>query len=55
MPPSIKVATFNVNGVRARLPHRGKRLRNAGVDTWVRYLEKPSDHAPAWIQLDAVS
>lgn len=32
-----------------------RRLRSAGVDTWVRDLEKPSDHAPVWIQLDAVS
>ncbi len=29
------------------------RLANAGVDTWVRGLEKASDHAPAWITLDA--
>ncbi|MGZ5098494.1 MAG: exodeoxyribonuclease III [Usitatibacter sp.] len=28
------------------------RLVDAGVDTWVRGLEKPSDHAPAWITLD---
>ena len=27
------------------------RLREAGVDRWVRDLEKPSDHAPAWIVL----
>ena len=29
------------------------RLREAGVDRWVRDLEKPSDHAPTWIQLDS--
>jgi exodeoxyribonuclease-3 len=28
------------------------RLREAGVDTWVRALEKASDHAPAWVMLD---
>jgi exodeoxyribonuclease-3 len=28
------------------------RLRDAGVDRWVRALEKPSDHAPTWIDLD---
>lgn len=27
-------------------------LRAAGVDTWVRGLEKASDHAPTWIELD---
>ena len=27
------------------------RLVDAGVDTWVRGLEKASDHAPAWITL----
>ena len=27
-------------------------LRDAGVDTWVRALEKASDHAPTWITLD---
>jgi exodeoxyribonuclease-3 len=27
-------------------------LVDAGVDTWVRGLEKPSDHAPTWITLD---
>jgi exodeoxyribonuclease-3 len=30
-----------------------KRLRTAGVDRWVRGEEKPSDHAPTWIQVDA--
>ena len=29
-----------------------KRLRAAGVDRAVRAREKPSDHAPAWIELD---
>jgi exodeoxyribonuclease III len=28
------------------------RLVDAGVDRWVRDLEKPSDHAPTWITLD---
>ena len=27
------------------------RLVDAGVDRWVRDLEKPSDHAPTWIKL----
>ncbi|MES2786912.1 MAG: exodeoxyribonuclease III [Pseudomonadota bacterium] len=27
-------------------------LLEAGVDRWVRGLEKPSDHAPTWISLD---
>ena len=29
------------------------RLVDAGVDRWVRDLEKPSDHAPTWITLKA--
>ena len=29
------------------------RLRGAGVDRWVRGLEKASDHAPTWIRLAA--
>ncbi len=29
------------------------RLRDAGVDRWVRAQPRPSDHAPAWITLDA--
>jgi exodeoxyribonuclease-3 len=28
------------------------RLRAGGVDAWVRGQEKPSDHAPAWIELE---
>jgi exodeoxyribonuclease III len=28
------------------------RLVEAGVDTWVRGLEKASDHAPTWVTLD---
>ncbi|HEY4089931.1 MAG TPA: exodeoxyribonuclease III [Luteibacter sp.] len=28
-----------------------KRLKNAGVDRWVRDLTKASDHAPTWIEL----
>jgi exodeoxyribonuclease III len=27
------------------------RLADAGVDRWVRGLPKPSDHAPAWVEL----
>jgi len=27
------------------------RLKAAGVDRWVRDLERPSDHAPAWVTL----
>ena len=27
-------------------------LKSAGVDTWVRGLDKASDHAPAWVELD---
>jgi exodeoxyribonuclease-3 len=27
-------------------------LVGAGVDRWVRDLEKPSDHAPTWVTLD---
>ena len=29
------------------------RLREGGVDRWVRDQEKPSDHAPTWVTLDA--
>jgi len=29
------------------------RLIDAGVDRWVRGLEKPSDHAPTWVTLKA--
>jgi exodeoxyribonuclease-3 len=29
------------------------RLVDAGVDRWVRGLEKPSDHAPTWVTLSA--
>lgn len=32
-------------------PPLAKCLRNAGVDRWVRGEEKPSDHAPTWIQV----
>jgi exodeoxyribonuclease-3 len=32
-------------------PSLKPRLREAGVDTWVRGLEGTSDHAPAWITL----
>lgn len=30
-------------------------LRDAGVDRWVRDLEKASDHAPTWVQVQAPS
>ena len=33
-------------------PSLSDRLRNAGVDVELRGWEKPSDHAPAWIELD---
>ena len=33
-------------------PSVAPRLRDAGVDVDVRGLEKPSDHAPAWIELE---
>jgi exodeoxyribonuclease-3 len=32
-------------------PALAPRLTGAGVDRWVRGMEKPSDHAPAWIAL----
>jgi exodeoxyribonuclease III len=34
-------------------PQLAPRLADAGVDRWVRGLEKPSDHAPAWVTLRA--
>ena len=34
-------------------PETASRLVDAGVDTWVRGREKPSDHAPTWITLKA--
>jgi exonuclease III len=43
----VKIATFNVNGVKGRLP----RLLRAEVDAEHRGREKPSDHAPVWIEL----
>lgn len=33
-------------------PGLKSKLRDAGVDTWVRGLPHASDHAPAWIELD---
>jgi exodeoxyribonuclease-3 len=33
-------------------PGLAPRLAAAGVDRWVRGQEKPSDHAPAWIELN---
>ena len=27
------------------------KLKEAGVDRWVRDLERPSDHAPVWVTL----
>lgn len=32
-------------------PTLAKGLKGAGVDRWVRLQEKPSDHAPTWIQV----
>ena len=32
-------------------PVLAPRLRKAGVDRWVRGLQKASDHAPAWVAL----
>lgn len=34
-------------------PALAPRLRSAGVDRWVRGEPKASDHAPAWIEIDA--
>jgi exodeoxyribonuclease-3 len=34
-------------------PPLAGRLVDAGVDRWVRGLEKPSDHAPTWVTLKA--
>ena len=34
-------------------PVLAPRLVDAGVHTWLRALEKPSDHAPTWIQVSA--
>ena len=36
-------------------PAVAPRLRDAGVDRWVRGLEKASDHAPTWITLGPAS
>jgi exodeoxyribonuclease III len=33
-------------------PGLGPKLRDAGVDTWVRALPHASDHAPTWVELD---
>ncbi|WP_352637037.1 hypothetical protein [Mesorhizobium sp. M0145] len=33
-------------------PSLSDRLRSAGVDVDMRGWEKPSDHAPAWIELN---
>jgi exodeoxyribonuclease-3 len=33
-------------------PSLAPRLRDAGVDRWVRGQTKPSDHAPTWIVLE---
>jgi exodeoxyribonuclease-3 len=32
-------------------PTLAPRLKRAGVDRWVRGMEKASDHAPAWVEL----
>src|SRR5690606_6761206 len=31
------------------IPALAPRLRQAGIDTWVRDLPKASDHAPTWV------
>ncbi|RVA21902.1 exodeoxyribonuclease III, partial [Mesorhizobium sp. M7A.F.Ca.US.001.01.1.1] len=36
-------------------PSLSSRLRDAGVDAETRGWEKPSDHAPAWIELASPS
>jgi len=33
-------------------PQLAPRLQAAGVDRWVRALEKTSDHAPTWVELE---
>jgi exonuclease III len=32
-------------------PHLAPRMTGAGVDSWVRGRDHPSDHAPAWVEL----
>ena len=34
-------------------PPLARRLKNAGVDAWVRNEAHASDHAPTWIELKA--
>lgn len=34
-------------------PVLAERLKDAGVDRWVRLQEKASDHAPAWVTVSA--
>ena len=34
-------------------PQTAPALVSTGVDTWVRGLEKASDHAPTWVELDS--
>ena len=36
-------------------PAVAPRLRDAGVDRWVRGLEKASDHAPTWVTIGPAS
>ncbi len=43
----LRIDHLLLNGPLAR------RLVDAGVDRWVRGLEKPSDHAPTWVTLKA--
>jgi exodeoxyribonuclease-3 len=33
-------------------PQAADRLKAAGVDRFTRAWEKPSDHVPAWVELD---
>jgi exodeoxyribonuclease-3 len=32
-------------------PSAAKRLKASGVDSFVRARERPSDHAPVWIEI----
>jgi exodeoxyribonuclease-3 len=34
-------------------PKLAKHLKACGVDRWVRALDKPSDHAPTWVEVTA--
>ena len=59
----MRVATYNVNGVNGRLPRLLEWLDETGPDIVClqeikttgahRGREKPSDHAPVWVELTA--